>query len=171
MILIFWCSTGMILMYQDNRVFDLCLTKMITLGEKEKKNWPCRDCCGVGDRSCGCNFSTDSWKPPLQPQLHNKVDTIIQYVEREAHYKQHWYQQNKKNQSSPLPPIIWRDSVCVFRLSWASQLTILFLQFLCFFSCLSDFSCLSCHQVTTKQPHSDSQVVLKYYTLLCTMMQ
>ena len=82
-----FCLTKMMIwMYQDNRVFDFCLTKMITLGGKEKKNWPCRDCCGVGDRSCGCNFSTDSWKPPLQPQLHNKVDTIIQYVEREAHY-------------------------------------------------------------------------------------
>ena len=94
-------------MYQDNRVFDFCLTKKITLGEKEKKNWPCRDCCGVGDRSCGCNFSTDSWKPPLQPQLHNKVDTIIQYVEREAHYNTdiNKYQQKKKNQSSP-PPFI-----------------------------------------------------------------
>ena len=32
----------MIWMYQDNRVFDFCLTKMITLGEKEKKNWPCK---------------------------------------------------------------------------------------------------------------------------------
>ena len=46
-------------MYQDNRVFDFCLTKKITLGEKEKKE-------------LALQRLLRSWRPKLWLQLFDR---------------------------------------------------------------------------------------------------